>query len=197
MDLFGCRPGVRSAATDFGDAARDLGRALRGLLHIASDFIRGGALFLHGRRNGRRDLRYLRDGGPDILDCGNRLLRRGLHLRNLRGDFFGRLGGLGRKRLHFRCDHRKAFAGFAGAGSFDRRVQGKKVGLLGHSGDHFDDLANAVRRLQQLGNPLIGLVRLVHRGMGDLVRFLNLPPDFGYRHGHLLRGRGSRLHVRG
>ena len=35
-----CRAGIGRAAVDVGDAARDLGGTLRGLLHVARDFLR-------------------------------------------------------------------------------------------------------------------------------------------------------------
>ena len=59
------------------------------------------------------------------------------------GDLLGRPGGLAGERLHLRRDHRKAAAGFAGAGGLDGGVEREQVGLAGDRLDQPDHLADA------------------------------------------------------
>ena len=73
--------------------------ALGGLADIARDFLRCGALLLDRRGDRRGDLRDAPDGAADLLDGGDRILRRGLHAGDLRADLLGRLGGLRGERL--------------------------------------------------------------------------------------------------
>ena len=47
------------------------------------------------------------------------------------GDFFGRLGRLGCKRLHLGSHDSESFAGFASARCFDGGIQCKQIGLSG------------------------------------------------------------------
>ena len=49
---------------------------------------------------------------------------------------------MGRKRLHFGCNDRKAPAGFAGARGFDCRVQRKQIGLIRHSRNQLHDFTD-------------------------------------------------------
>jgi len=58
---------------------------------------------------------------------------------------------------------------------------------------NFPDVAGGSR---EFGYPLIGLLGLTHRGVGNAFRLLNLPADVGHRRGHLLRRGGCRLGIR-
>src|SRR6266404_3311879 len=78
VDLFRCRLGVSRTAADIREAAADLDCALRGLLDIARNFLRRGALLFHRCCDGCRDLGDLADRRSDCLDGRHRLLRCGL-----------------------------------------------------------------------------------------------------------------------
>ena len=100
-------------------------------LDVAGDLLRRRALLLDRGRDRGRDLRDAADGAADLLDGGDRVLRRGLHAGDLRADLLGRLGGLRGERLDLRGHDREAAAGFAGARRLDGGVERQQVGLLG------------------------------------------------------------------
>src|SRR5229473_6620452 len=143
------RAGLVGAMADFGDGAGDLRGAISGTLDIAGYFLGGGALFLDRSRYRARDLGDLADGRADHFDRADRLLRRGLHARDLDANFVGGLGGLTGQRLDLLGDHGEAAAGFAGARRLDRGVEREKIGLLGDRGDQLDYVADPVGGLRQ------------------------------------------------
>jgi hypothetical protein len=64
----------------------------------------------------------------------------------------------------------------------------QQIGLLGDRGDQFRDVADAVRRVGQFGDPGVGLLRLNDRLAGDPVGVRDLSADFIDGAGHFLRG---------
>ena len=125
--LRGGRAGLAGAALHVGDIGRDLLGALRGLLHVAGNFLRRRALLFHRGRDGRGDLRQLLDGAADLLDRADRFLGRRLDAGDLLADLAGRLGGLLGQRLDFGGDDRKAAAGFAGARRLDGGIEASRL----------------------------------------------------------------------
>ena len=82
-------------------------------------------------------------------------------------DFFGCLRGLGRKRLHFGSDHRKAAAGLAGPRRLDRGVERQQIGLTGNGADKADHLVDLLRRIRQHADGLVGGARHAGRALHD------------------------------
>src|SRR6266700_3816732 len=78
MHLSGGRAGRVGAAVDLGDLLGDFCRSLGGLGDIASDFRGDRALVFDRGSDGLGDLGDLRDGGTDLLDRADRILRRNL-----------------------------------------------------------------------------------------------------------------------
>ncbi len=82
---------------------------------------------------------------------GAGLLLDGVHRH---ADFLGRAGGVFRQLADFIGHHGKAAPLLAGAGGFNRRVQGQQIGLLGNLADHADHAVNFVGFTGQLGHLL-------------------------------------------
>src|SRR5579864_3043806 len=97
--LRGRRASLAGAALNLGDAGRDLLRAGRRLVDVAGDFLRRTTLLLDACGDRRRNLRQPPDGGADIADGADRLLRRVLNVRDLLADFTCRFRGLFGQRL--------------------------------------------------------------------------------------------------
>src|SRR5688500_655968 len=112
------------------DVAGDFLRPLRRLLDVAGDLLRRRALLLDGRRDAGGNLADLADRAPDRMDRGDGVPRRVLHLPDLSGDLFGRLGGLAREALHLRGDDGETLAGVARPSRLDRRVEGEEIRLV-------------------------------------------------------------------
>ena len=81
-----------------------------------------------------------------------------MHLHSL-GDLLAGLARLLGELLHLVRDDGEALAGVARAGRLDRRVQGEQVGLLGHAGDHLDDVADLGRAGPEGGDRALGPLR--------------------------------------
>src|SRR5262245_31096991 len=62
------RAGLVGPLVDVDDVAGDLRGAVRGLLHVARDFVGGGTLLLDRGRDGRGDLGDAADRAADLLD---------------------------------------------------------------------------------------------------------------------------------
>ena len=90
---------------------------------------------------------------------------------------FSRLGGLARQRLDFARDHRKALAGFAGAGRFDGGVERQQIGLAGDGLDQPDHFADARGGLAQLLHGCDSSLRLGDGAARDVGRFCRLRGD--------------------
>src|ERR1700712_5775360 len=177
-------PGFGGAAIDLHDAGGGLVGALRDVLDAARDLLGRRALLLDRGGNRRRDVRYLGDGAPDLLDRRHGFLGRTLHAGNM-GRYL--VGG----------DDRETAAGLTGAGGFDGGVQRQQVGLLGDRGDQLDDVADLLRGARQFADAAIGLPRLGSRRFRDLAGFLTPPADFVDRRGKLAGRVRDRLHVAG
>ena len=191
------RAGFGGAAIDLHDVGGGFLGALRDVLNAARDFLRRRALLLDRARDRRGDVRDLADGAADLLDRGDRFLRRALHARDVRGNLVGRLRGLAGQRLDLGGDHGKSAAGFAGAGGLDGGVQRQQIGLLGDRRDQLDHVADLLRRARQFADAAVGLLGLTYRRLRDLVGFPHPPADLVDRGGKLF-GRGrDRLHVAG
>src|SRR5690349_16192243 len=77
-----------------GDVARHLGGAVRGILDIAGDRMRGRVLLLDRGRDRGVDAVDPADHLADLVDRGHRLVRELLDRFDLRRHFLGRLAGL-------------------------------------------------------------------------------------------------------
>src|SRR2546430_17519057 len=143
--LLGGRAGFGRAAIDVHDVGGGLLRALRDVLDAARDLLRRRALLFDGARDRRGDVGDFSDGAADLLDRGDRFLRRALHARDVIGNLVGRFRGLAGERFDFRRNYRKAAAGIARARRLDGGVQRQEVGLLGDRGDQLDDIADLLR----------------------------------------------------
>ena len=125
----------------------DLRGALRGLLDVARNFLRRGALLFH-RAAMVEEISDIRPMvSPISLIAPTKSCGRGLDAGDLLADLAGRLGGLLGERLHFGSHHREAAAGFAGARRLDRGIQRQQIGLSGNGVDQLDDVADPRRRL--------------------------------------------------
>jgi hypothetical protein len=94
--LTGRRTCVFGPLADTNDVGGDLLRAGCSLLHVTGDLLGRRTLLFHCRGNGGGDLADLADLLSDTPDGINRFFGCGLDLRDLAGDVFGRLRGLGR-----------------------------------------------------------------------------------------------------
>ena len=152
------RGGLRlgRAALHVGDVGGDHLRPLRGLLHVAGDFLRRRALLFHGGCDRRGNFRQLSDGARDFLDGADRILGRSLDTGDLLTDLAGGLGGLFGQRLHLRRDDREAAAGFTGARRLDGGVERKQVGLARDVVDELDHVADAGGGFRQFADPIVG-----------------------------------------
>ena len=121
---------------------RNLGTARCCFRNAPAHLTGGGRLFLNRSGNGRLDIVDLVNNGTNLRDRLNRCLGIGLDGPNLLTDILCCLSRFFRQFLDLVCDHRKAFAGFTGAGGFNRGVQCEQGGLLGYRGDHLDVIAN-------------------------------------------------------
>ena len=72
-------------------------------------------------------------------------------------DLAGRRAGVVGQLLHLGGDDREAAAGIAGAGRFDRRVEGQHVGLAGDGLDGRGDRLHLVHRRGEAGHALAQL----------------------------------------
>jgi len=73
-------------------------------------------------------------------------------------------GGLDGKRLDLGGDDRKTLAGGAGAGRFDRGIQGQQIRLSGDALDQLDHIIDLARGLCEAGDLLVGRLRLGRGG---------------------------------
>ena len=89
-------------------------------------------------------------------------------------DVVGGLGRLAGEFLDLGGHDGKAFAGVAGAGRFDRGIQGQELRLLGDVLDDLDELADAVGRLTQLADLLVRALYELGGLVGDVGRLLAL-----------------------
>ena len=88
----------------------------------------------------------------DPADAANRNARLFLDVAICSGDFRSGVFGLYREIFDFGCNNREAFTCVASTRGFDRRVQGKQVGLTGDVVDQLNDAANFLRRHLQSFN---------------------------------------------
>ena len=114
------------------------------------------------------------------IACGG-VARGRLDRADLGRDFFGRLGGLAGEVFHFRCDDRKAAAGFAGARGLDGGIEREQVGLPGDRLNEPDDLADAGGGGRKLRHGLDGALRLGDGAACDLGRGRGLTGDLADR----------------
>ena len=152
-------------------------------------------LHLDGGRYRGGDFRDPADGGADLLNAGNRIVRGSLDAGNLHADLFSRLRRLRRQCLDFLRDHGEAAAGLAGARRLDRGIERKQICLLGDVGDQLDHIADAAGGARQLGDPRVGLLRLRHRLERDARRLVHAGGDLADRAGQPLGGERNRLHI--
>jgi hypothetical protein len=152
------------------------------VLDVAGDFLGSRTLLLHGARDRRGDTGNLDDGAADLLDGRDRFLGRALHAGYVRRYLPGRLRGLVRQRLDLGSDDGETSTGLAGARGFDGCIQRQQIGLPGDRGDQLDDVADLLGGARQFADAAVGLLRLKHRGLRDLVGFAHPPSDFIDRH---------------
>ena len=112
-------------------------------------------------------------------------------------DLFGRLGGLHRERFHFRGDHGKTAAGFAGARRLDGGVQRQQIGLAGDVLDELDHVADLLRHVRQRGNVLVGRGGIGGGAAHHFVGLAELPADLPDRDRELGGGRSRGFDVAG
>jgi hypothetical protein len=93
------------------------------------------------------------------------------------GDLVGRFRGLAGERFDFGGDDGKSAAGVAGASGLDGGIQRQQIGLFGDRGDQLDHVADLLRGTRQFADPLVGLLRLRDRRLGDPVRFMHALAD--------------------
>ena len=155
-----CGTGFGRAAIDFHDVGGGIVGALRDGLNAARDFLGRRTLLLV--RHWRSSMRWSRsaDGAADLLDGGDRFLRRSLHAGDVHRYLVGRLRGLAGERFDLGGDDGEAAAGLAGAGRFDGGVQRQQIGLLGDRGDQLDHVADLLRGARQFADPPVGLLGL-------------------------------------
>ena len=123
----------------------------------------------------------LADGAADAADRGDRRRRYRLHAGDLRTNFVGGLRGLAGEALDFGGDHRKAAAGFTGAGGLDGGIERKQIGLRGDGLNQIDHDADAARIVGQTLHGGVGGAGLVDRLARDLRRSDDLAADLGDR----------------
>ena len=129
----------------------------------------------------------------DVLDGVDGLAGDLLDVGDLLGNFLGRLRGLARQRFDFGGDHRKATAGFAGAGGLDGRVQRQQVGLGRDRIDQADDFADPACRCRKALHGAVGFARLADRAAGNAGGMRGLLADVVDRRREFLRGGSHRL----
>ena len=176
---------------------RDLVRSGRHRLNVAGDLAGGAALLLDGGRDRDRDLAHLPDGFGNAADRGHGFAGGGLHGRDLRRDFLGRLRGLVGERLHFRRHDRKTAAGIAGARRLDGGVEREQIGLgcdRMDQLDHFADLLGASRERADGG---VGAFGVADRLAGDLAGARHLTGNLGHRAGEFFGGGCHRADIVG
>ena len=127
----------------------------------------------------------------DFADRRDGFAARGLHRQNLVRDLLGRLGSLHRERFHFRGDHGKTAAGFAGARRLDGGVKRKQIGLSGDVLNEFDHVADLLRHMRQRGDVLVGRAGVVGGAAHDFIGLAELAADLPDRDREL-GGRGGR-----
>src|SRR5947209_12446056 len=169
------------------------GAAGRGL-HAAGDIAGGGALLLDRRRDGAGDCRQLLDGARDRGDLIDRMLGGFLDRGHLLGDVLGGARCLVGQNLDLGGDHRKALAGIAGARGLDGGVERQEVGLRRDRGDEADHRADALRRLLQRPDGLMGPPGVADRGARHLQPARRLLPDVLDGLGELLGRRTGGVH---
>jgi hypothetical protein len=194
-------------------AAQDLLATLGNRLHVGSKAV-------ERSRGGVAGFCFADRGGGCLLKCGGdfaygRLDRVGQALDVLRA-FLGRL----RERSHFVRHDREAPSVVAGSRRLDRRIQGKKVGLIGNAADRARDFADILRPILEFGDHFDrsalpgavafdgpdrradldgGLRQHDLDGLGAPARTFRLPPSFVQAGDHLLDrrqlflGRAGRL----
>ena len=107
---------------------------------------------------------------------------------DLLGDFFRRLLGLHRERLHLGGDHRKAAAGVAGAGGLDGGVEREQRGLARDLRDQIDDVADRVGGFAQAVDIGAGFTGGLAGLVGELAGVAHLRADALGRMGELVGG---------
>ena len=146
-------------------------------------------LFLDGGGNARRDLVHPIDDTGDGFDRADGVGRRGLNLRDLRGDFVGRLCRLGRQFLDLTGDDGKPLAGVTRPRGLDGGIQRQHVGLLRNVGDQFHHLAHPLGRLRQAADLFVGETHVDLGFVRDPGGLRHLARDLLDRIGQLLGGR--------
>ncbi len=152
--------------------------------HLAGGFVLFGhrAVDVLEHRTDRLDrLRYPLHG----IDGARGVL---LQRVDLSGDLFGGVLGLHRERLDLDRDHRKAAAGFTGAGGLDGRVERQQRGLPRDLRDQIDDIADRGRGFLE---PIHGLAGFMGRGgglVGELAGVAHLTADAVGRLGEFIGG---------
>jgi hypothetical protein len=91
--------------------------------------------------------------------------------------------------------NREPLAGFAGAGSFNRGIQGQQVGLLRNRGNDLDDLANLGRGISQFAHDVAGLFRHLDRTGRYFGRFMRVLGDLLDAGAHFFAARRHGLQV--
>ena len=114
---------------------------------------------------------------------------------DLFADFAGRLCRAVGQRLDLGRHDRETAARLARAGSFDRGVERKKIGLGGDIADETDDLADFLRVLGQSRDDRPGLAGFGHRLLGDFARMCDLAGNFLERGGEFFGAGGDRLDI--
>ena len=146
----------------------------------------------------RRDRADLVDGALGRLLDGGDLL----------GNLLGRARGLVGERLHLGGHHREALAGLAGARRLDGGIERQQIGLRGDLGNQPDHRADALRRLVERADGLVGPLGVGDRRARHLQAARGLLADlldrvrqlFGRGHGEIdalagfRRGGGRRRH---
>ena len=107
------------------------------------------------------------DGFPGGAGLRDELFELGMERFQRRADLVGRLAGFVRQRFHFGCHNGKSFAGIAGTGGFDRRIQCQQIGLLGNG---LDLVCNIGDILNIFLKTLCAGLDVVHRREGVVER---------------------------
>src|SRR3954469_23798380 len=178
-DLDGSGSGFSCALADARDGTRQRTRPDGCLLGTACDFLGCGRLLLDRSSYGASNFVHLTDGQANRLYCLDGLYSHLLNCRNLTSNLFRRFGGLCRERLHFRCNHRKPFAGVAGTGRFYRSVERKEVGLTSDGINQPYNFADFLRCFAKALNCDVGSACFFRGTAGDCRGMIDLPSDFG------------------